>query len=249
MIIDDEPLAQNLIEKFIERVPYLSLLATFDNAIMATHRISVLKPDIIFLDINMPEMTGLEFLNSLVGERPHVIFITAHQQHAHEGFEQDAIDYLLKPVAFGRFMKAIHKSEKRLSFSPEEPFTDPTSDALAATEDTPVSTSHLDAFFAVKEDKKLTKVAFSEIVYVEGMKDYIKIHIADRFIITHMTMTKIMEQLPPDQFLRINRSFIVQVASIKQLEGNMIIMTSGDRLTIGINYRTTVRDMFKKWTL
>ena len=249
MIIDDEPLAQNLIEKFIKRIPYLSLLATFDNAIMAMRRIDTLKPDIIFLDINMPEMTGLEFLNSLVGERPHVIFITAHQQYAYEGFEHDAIDYLLKPVDFGRFMKAIHKAEKRLSFSPEGASEYPASGASAAEQDASATASRSDKFFVVKEDKKLTKVAFSEIVYVEGMKDYIKIHITDRLIITHMTMTKIMDQLPSDQFLRINRSFIIQISFIKQMEGNMITMTNGDRLTIGVNYRDPVRDIFKKWSL
>ena len=249
VIIDDEPLAQNLIEKFIKRVPYLSLLATYDNAITATHKIDTLKPDIIFLDINMPEMTGLEFLRSLVGERPQVIFITAHQQYAYEGFEQDAVDYLLKPVAFGRFMKAIHKVEKRLSFSPEDSSPGLTSEIPTLEAAPSATTSRQDDFFLVKEDKKLTKIAFSEIIYVEGMKDYIKIHVEDRFIITHMTMTKIMEQLPTDQFLRINRSFIICISFIKQLEGNMITMTNGDRLTIGINYRNSVRDTFKKWTL
>ena len=230
-------------------MPYLSLLATFDNAITATHQVSALKPDIIFLDVNMPEMTGLEFLKSLVGERPYVVFITAHQQYAYEGFEQDAVDYLLKPVPFGRFMKAVHKVEKRLSFSPEAFSPHPAADVPVPKAAAPVPASRPDGFFVVKEDKKLTKVAFSEIVYVEGMKDYIKIHVADRFIITHMTMTKIMEQLPADQFLRINRSFIIQITFIKQMEGNMIRMTNGDQLTIGTNYRDTVRDMFKKWTL
>ena len=249
MIIDDEPLAQSLIEKFIERVPYLSLLATYDNAIMATHKINILKPDIIFLDVNMPEMTGLEFLKSLVGERPQVIFITAHEHYAYEGFEQDAVDYLLKPVAFGRFMKAIHKVEKRLSFSPDDSLPEPVAEVSAPEAVSSATTSRPDDFFLVKEDKKLTKIAFSEIIYVEGMKDYIKIHVANRFIITHMTMTKIMEQLSSDQFLRINRSFIIRIAFIKQLEGNMITMTNGNRLTIGINYRNLVRETFKKWTL
>ena len=112
MIVDDEPLAQNLIEKFIKRVPYLTLLATYDNAIEATYGINAQPPDILFLDVNMPEMTGLEFLESLVGERPSTILITAHQQHAYEGFEQNVADFLLKPVSFGRFMKAIHNGRK-----------------------------------------------------------------------------------------------------------------------------------------
>ena len=248
MIVDDEPLAQNLIEKFIDRVPYLALSATYDNAITATHEINALKPDIVLLDVNMPEMTGIEFLNSLVGERPNIIFITAHQQYAYEGFEQDVADFLLKPVAFGRFMKAIHKVEKRLSFSPEDTSPESASEVLISKDTTSSTTAHADDFFLVKQDKKLIRVAFSEIVYVEGMKDYVKIHLADRFVVTHMTMTGMMDQLP-DQFLRINRSYIIQKALIKHIEGNMITMTNGDRLTIGVNFREPLKDIVKTWTL
>ena len=251
MIIDDEPLAQSLIQKFIDRVPYLSLQATYDNAIAATHGINTLHPDIIFLDVHMPEMTGVEFLRSLVGERPQVIFITAHQQYAYEGFEQDAIDFLLKPVAFGRFMKAVHKVEKLLSFSPEEPVSDPAPESLSDTPEpatSPLTAASSETFFLVKADKKFIRIAWSDIVYVEGMKDYIKIHQAERFVITHMTMTNIMKQLP-EQFLRINRSFIIHIKFIKQFEGNMVTMTNGKQLTIGINYRTPVREMVKKWML
>ena len=250
MVVDDEPLAQNLIEKFINRVPYLVLSATYDNAIEAMHRVDDVQPDIIFLDVNMPEMTGIEFLKSFVGDRPDVIFTTAHQQYAYEGFEHNVVDYLLKPIAFDRFMKAVHKVEKRLHFDPEK-----TSNELTAAEAIPQAENILsstDSFsetsFLVKVDKKLVQIAYSEIVYVEGMKDYIKIHLADRFFITHMTMTRMMSLLS-SQFIRINRSYIVQTMHIKYIEGNMMMMSNGDRLTIGVNYRTMIKEAMDKWTL
>lgn len=212
------------------------------------HGIDSLKPDIIFLDVNMPEMTGIEFLNSLVGERPNIIFITAHQQYAYEGFEQDAVDYLLKPVSFGRFMKAIHKVEKRLSFHPEGTPPEPTSEESPPKDALSSLSTRADEFFLVKQDKKLIKIAFSEIVYVAGMKDYVKIHLANRFLVTHMTMNRMADKLP-EQFMRINRSFIVQIALIKHVEGNMITMINDDRLTIGVNYRDSLKETMKKWTL
>ena len=251
MIVDDEPLAQSLIEKFIKRVPYLVLSATYDNAIEAKHGVDVLKPDMVFLDVNMPEMTGIEFLKSFVGNRPNIIFTTAHQQYAYEGFEYDAVDYLLKPVAFDRFMKAIYKVEERLRFTPEEMLSEPASDVSTVwkTKNLLLTTdSDTNMFFLIKVDKKLVNVAFSDIVYVEGMKDYVKIHLADHFFITHMTMARIMSLLPA-QFMRINRSFIIQTALMKHIEGNMITMSNGERLTIGSSFLEPVKETIKKWTV
>ncbi len=245
VIVDDEPLSQSLIEKFIGRVPYLSLQATYDNAIVAMRGVVAHQPDIVFLDINMPEMTGIEFLNSFIGHRPNIIFITAHQEYAFEGFEHDAVDYLLKPVAFDRFMKAIYKVEKRLHFNVESSEEEKALPASAS----PPSVEHSHDFFMVKADKKLIRIAVSEIIYVEGMKDYVKIHLADRYIITHITMTRMMDLLPAARFIRINRSFIVQISAIKLIEGNMVETSNGHRLMIGINYRDTVREAIKGWTI
>nr|WKN34034.1 LytTR family DNA-binding domain-containing protein [Tunicatimonas sp. TK19036] len=246
IIIDDEPFAQDLIRKYIDRISYLTLIATYDNAITAMHGVSASQPDIIFLDVNMPEMTGVEFIKSFVGVRPNIIFTTAHAQYAHEGFEHDAIDYLLKPISFDRFMKALYKVEKQLNFNPN---TSPTEPIAPAYPPSPSKAPQLpDDFFLVKADKKLIKIMINEIIYVEGMKDYIKIHLADHFVITHMTMTKITNLLPP-HFIRINRSFIVQTTYIKTVEGNMIEMANGTRLTIGIKYRDEIRNKLNDWTI
>jgi two-component system, LytTR family, response regulator len=245
-IVDDEPLAQNLLEKFISKVSFLSLKGKFDNAIEAIDGIAELKPDIIFLDIRMPEMTGIEFLKSFTHHHPYIIMTTAYPQYALEGFEYNALDYLLKPIAFSRFMKAIHKVIERSQLGLELPILKEANASDTISEKLePIK----EKFFMVKTDKKLVKVNVEDIVFVEGMKDYIKIHFDDHFIIVHMTMKKIAELLPSSQFIRINRSFIVRIASIKLLEGNMVETSSGEKLTIGINYRDEVKDIFKTWTI
>lgn len=251
MIVDDEPLAQNLLEKFINKVSFLSLKGKFDNAIEAIDGISELKPDIVFLDIKMPEMTGIEFLKSFTNHQPYIIMTTAYTQYAIEGFEYNAIDYLLKPIAFSRFMKAIHKVIERSHPNLEPSIVNSSNEANVNVSNNPSEKSEniKGVFFMVKTDKKLVKVNIDEIVFVEGMKDYIKIHFSNHFIITHMTMTKIADLLPSSQFIRINRSFIVRIASIKLIEGNMVETSSGKRLTIGINYRDEVKETFKTWTI
>lgn len=245
MIVDDEPLAQNLLEKFILRVPYLTLLAKYDNAIAALEGMGTHIPDIVFLDVQMPEMTGVDFLKSLIAHQSSIILVTAFPQYALDGFEYNAVDYLLKPVAFSRFMKAIQKvvERTRLKTEHEIPSAPPDQEQL------PVHDQLQKKFFMVKADKKLIKIALEDILFVEGMKDYIKIHLPDQYVITHMTMTKIESLLPSAQFIRINRSFIIQIAAIKLIEGNMIEVSNGKRLTIGINYRETVKEGLKTWTI
>ncbi len=254
IIIDDEPLAQELIEKFIKRVSYLSLLEKFDNAVEAIGKISILKPDIVFLDVQMPEMTGVELLQSFGEYHPTVILISAHSQYALDGFEYDAVDYLLKPVAFSRFMKAIHKALVKLNFVPSSEEKDIYAEkelvgngSLNGRTNEDLSAS--DKFFMVKADKKLIKINLEDIVYVEGMKDYVKIHFHDRCVITHSTMTKIEGLLPTPDFIRINRSFIVQLSQIKLLEGNMIETRNGKKLMIGVRYRESIKEKFSDWTL
>ena len=221
---------------------------------MAKHGINSLQPDIVFLDINMPEMTGIDFVKSFVGKQLNIIFTTAHQQYAIEGFECDAIDYLLKPIAFDRFMKAVYKVEQKLHFNPQDapPETPPTDSAPPDTKGRSsapgAGNTPLSEFFMVKVDKKLVKITIAEVVYVEGMKDYVKIHLTDHFVITHMTMTKMMSLLP-EYFIRINRSFIIQMKLIKHMEGNLIEMSNGDRLTIGVNYRNAVKEKLNDWTV
>lgn len=247
--MDDEPLAQNLLEKFINKVPFLSLEGKFDNAIEAVDGILKIKPDVVFLDISMPEMTGIEFIQSLTGYKPHIIITTAFPQYALEGYEHNVVDYLLKPIAFSRFFKAIQKVSERSHINRNLPV------GFANTKETIINNTfrkpqnNKERFFMVKTDRKLVKVNMDEIVYVEGMKDYIKIHTLDQLVIAHMTMTKISELLPASQFIRINRSFIISIESIKLTEGNWVETSSGKKLTIGIKYRDAVKETFNSWTV
>ncbi len=253
VIVDDEPLAQELIERFIGRLPYLSLAGKFDNAIQALEAIGRIKPDLVFLDINMPEMTGIELLNVLSMGRPSIIITTAYPQYALEGFEYDAVDYLIKPIAFDRFMKAVNKVREKLLIQPEEMEYNPVPDArkVIEIEKHPAEKElpNAEKFFMVKEDKKLVKVNIRDIVFVEGMKDYVKIHLFNNFLVTHITMTKISELLPAPRFIRINRSFIVQVSFIKLIEGNTVETSNGKKLAIGINYRDSMKDALQSWII
>lgn len=213
-------------------------MGKYSNAIEALDGVAQLKPDIIFLDINMPEMNGIEFLQSAAHAQASVILTTAYAEYALDGFEHGATDYLLKPVAFNRFMKAIQKVLEKLPAGPAPEPELPEKKAAAE-----------DSFFLVKEDKKYVKVNTCDIVYVEGMKDYVKIHLQDRFIVTYITMTKISELLPPPRFLRINRSFIVQFSYIKLFEGNQIETVGGKKLPIGINYRDAIKESMQHWLI
>ncbi len=245
VIIDDEPLAQDLLEKFVNRISYLSLAARFDNAIDAIGQLDKLTPDIIFLDINMPEMTGIEFLRSFSQKRPYIILTTAYPQYAIDGFEYDVVDYLLKPIPFDRFMKAINKVKDRQKDAKVEPVNDKSNlqtDTQAASQPIQENTAN-NNFILVKEDKKLVRISFEDIVFIEAMRDYIKIHTKHKEIITHMTMAKIEQALNTVLFLRVNRSFIMNIDCIKAIDGNTIETTNHKKLPIGINYKDAVKEV------
>lgn len=247
IIVDDEPLAQELIEKFVKRINTLTLLGIFDNAIEALEQVDTLKPDIIFLDINMPEMTGIEFIRSFTKSRPHIILTTAYPQYAVDGFEYDVVDYLLKPIPFDRFVRAINKVKDKVLKASTTPAS-PAKNLTIEEENVELIDEGTirDNFLWVKEDRKLVKIDFNDIVYVEGMKDYLKIFLPKTMIITHMTMSR-MEGLllARKKFLRINRSFIVNTKYMSALDGNEIVLESGKKLMIGITYRDIIKNAMK----
>ncbi len=253
VIIDDEPLAQQLIEKFVKRIPSLTLVSIFDNAIEALERIEGLNPDIIFLDISMPEMSGFEFIRTFTKIRPNVIMTTAYPQFAIEGYEHDVVDYLLKPIPFDRFVRAVNKVRDKIV--PETKTEVPANHAVSnqpdeedeRNEDDLIDPGMIeDNFLWVKEDRKLVKVDFDEIVYVEGMKDYIKIFLPKTMIITYMRMGKMENILATrKKFLRINRSFIINTKFMIALDGNMIELDNGKKLSIGSNYKDIIKNAMK----
>jgi len=223
-IIDDEPLAQNVLETFIERVNFLTLVGKCDNAISAFDMMSSSPVDLLFCDIQMPQITGIEFVKSLK-DTPHIIFTTAYPEYALEGFNVDAVDYLVKPIAFERFLKSVNKVKmlhKQLSDD----------------------RSKVDHIF-VKEDYKLVKINFADISYIEGMKDYVKIHTSQRLIITHITMKRLVELLPPTLFFRSHKSFIVRLEAIKAINGNVIEFVNNSQAPIGLLYRDALLGRLK----
>ncbi len=220
LIVDDEPLALDILESYIEKIPDLELVARCENSIEANTVIQNQEVDLIFLDIQMPQMTGIEFVKSL-SNPPDIIFTTAYADYAVEGFELNAVDYLMKPVAFDRFLKAVNKVQRLPSA---------TASKAAGDED----------FFFVKADKKLVKIHFDEILYIEGLKDYVIIKKESGRVIALQTMKSLEVKLPSNYFMRVHRSYIVNIHKIKAVIGNGIeLMEDGKVKTIpvGKNYK------------
>ena len=217
LIVDDEPLAQEVIENYVSRVRELTLVKKCDDAMQAFEILRKEKIDLIFLDIQMPVIDGLGFLKSMKNT-PTVIITTAFPQHALESYDFDVVDYLLKPISFERFLKAVHKvlDQKR---------TSPAGETRESTE-----------YIFLKVDGKLVRVNFSEILYIEGMKDYLKVFLKDKFLVVHMTMKKIEELIPRQRFVRVHKSYIVSLPAIKSIVGNYIELND-KQIPIGANYK------------
>ncbi len=231
LIVDDEPLAQGIIETYVNQLPNLELVAKCSDAIAANQVLQNNEVDLIFLDIQMPQLTGIEFMKSL-SNPPLVVFTTAYSEYAVEGFEMDAVDYLLKPISIDRFMKAVNKVEDRLK------------DKQGGT-GVSVNEDH----FFVKADKKLVKVNFNDILYIEGLKDYVIIRQEEGRVITLQTMKSLESKLPANNFKRIHRSYIVNTTKINALVGNMVeIKEKGENknIPVGKIYREELLAMINE---
>jgi len=225
IIVEDEPLAQEILESYIAKMPQLNLLAKCANAIEASNALKEHDVDLIFLDIQMPQITGIEFLKSL-SNPPLTIFTTALPNYAVEGFELDAVDYLVKPIPLERFMKAVGKAEDILQ-------RDSNSNLGNDGED----------FIFVKSDKKLIKIKYDDIIYIEGLKDYVIIRMANSKVITLQTMKSLEAKLPDNLFKRIHRSYIVAIDKIDALVGNSIEVTEKGAtkiIPVGKNYKEEI---------
>ena len=201
MIIDDEPLSRDVLRKYIHRVKDLDLVAECADAFEATHQLNMHRADLLFLDINMPGLSGISFVRSLTVS-PLIIFTTAYPEFAVEGFELNALDYLVKPFSFERFLKAVNRALERIGESrtpPDEPRK-----------------------ILVKADKKLYAVEFSRMLFVEGQGDYIRIWFDDRKLMVHDTIKNFLKALPKEEFMRIHKSYIVHLDRIDCIEGNQV---------------------------
>lgn len=221
IIVDDEPLARDVLETYIDKMPEIELVKKCENALEANEILKKEDVDIMFLDIQMPQLSGIDFLKSL-DHPPLVIFTTAYPDYALDGFELNAVDYLLKPISLDRFMKAVNKASNLID---RDDHTDEND------------------FFFVKADKKLVKVKYEDIIYIEGLKDYVIIRQNEGRVITLQTMKSLEKKLPSNKFMRIHRSYIVNVNKIEAIEGNMVHVKEKDKITklnIGKSYRDTL---------
>lgn len=230
IIVDDEPLAIDIIETYIDKIPSAILVARCNNALEANEILKSEPVDLMFLDIQMPGLTGIEFLKTLE-KPPMTIFTTAYSEYALESYELNVVDYLLKPVSLERFIKAINKATAKMA-------------AHSVNNDVSADTSN--DFFFVKADKKLVKINFNEILYIEGLKDYVIIRSENSRTITLQTMKSLEEKLPTHQFRRIHRSYIVNMEKIVAVQGNFVEINEKGKITklpVGKNYRDQLQDI------
>jgi DNA-binding LytR/AlgR family response regulator len=219
MIIEDEPLAREILEGFISETPSLQLIDVAKTGEEALRKLREIEVDLIFLDVNLPRILGIDVYKSLV-KKPAVVFTTAYPEYAVEGFEMDAIDYLLKPFSFERFQSAVQKVERSLS--------------VAST----------DAFLLVKEDKKLYRIPYEEIRYIESLGDYARIHARSQTRLSSDTLKVLAEKLPNSKFRRVHKSYIVSIDAISYMEGNQLVLDN-QKIPVGQAYREEISRLFK----
>ena len=224
IIADDEPIARQILEKYIEALPNLEVVAVCKNAFEVIAVLQEQPIDILFLDINMPKLSGLSLLKT-IQQRPAVIITTAYPEYAIEGFELAVTDYVLKPFSLERFMQAVHKVTQK-----PEPVV------LRATE---VKEEAVSSVF-VKSDKKIIKINFDDIHYVEAYGNYIKIY-TDQMVLTPQTLSDFLEKLP-NNFLRIHKSFVINFKELKLIDGNQVVLENDAKLPIGKSYKKAVLD-------
>jgi DNA-binding LytR/AlgR family response regulator len=223
IIIDDEPLAREGMQIHVKNMPQLQLMGSFNNPLDAATLLQQNTIDLVFLDIEMPEMNGLNFVKTLTNS-PLVIFITAYPQYALDSYELDAIDYLLKPIRFERFVKAVNKAQSYL-------------DLLASKDTNKHQIEAIDAdFIYIKADRKFFKIYFKDILYIEGLKDYVILHTSERKVITAMNLKTIFDQLPPSVFARISKSYIVNTARIISFDHYSVYLNNVE-LPIGNSFK------------
>ncbi len=227
IIIDDEPLAQQIVEDYIKMIPFLKLEKKCDSVFDAINVLQSTKIDLIFLDIHLPNISGIEFIRGLEN-RPMFIFTTAYSEHALEAFDLSAIDYLLKPISFPRFFKAANKAYNLYLSSPKSQKEEIVEEAENDQE-----------YILVKADYKSVKIKLNQVLYIEGLKDYVKIYVQneDKPVITLNSLKRMCENLPSTRFLRVHKSFIINTNRIKSVTKNRIIIH--DRwIPIGESYKS-----------
>jgi DNA-binding LytR/AlgR family response regulator len=222
--IDDEPLALDVISEFCKGINFLNLKGTFTNPFDAVELLNSQNIDLVFLDIHMPQITGIDFLRSLY-HPPMVIFTTAYKEYAPMGFEINAIDYLIKPFAFDRFVKSVNKADILLKLN------------MLQDSKYENKTKVLSDFLMIKIEYNTKRVDLNDILFIEGMKDYVKLYTGSKPLLTKTTLKNIYDKLPTDRFLRVHKSFIVSLAKIDLIENNRIRIGE-HRIPVGESFKT-----------
>ncbi|WP_125721996.1 LytR/AlgR family response regulator transcription factor [Flavobacterium ustbae] len=233
--VDDEPLALKLVETFIHQTPFLELITSCDNAVDAMGIIRETKPDLVFLDINMPNLSGMELarlLQDQAGPLPKIVFTTAYNHYAIEGYRVNAVDYLLKPFSYEEFLRA---SSKVLQLTEE---ANSTFTAIAAD----------DEFIFLKVEYQWVRISLKDITYIESLKDYVKVHLEDsqKALMSLISLKALEEKLPSSKFMRVHRSFIVSLDKISAISKNSIFIDKIE-ITVGEQYKEAFKTMVDKW--
>ena len=230
LAIDDEPLALQQLAAYIHKIPFLNLVAECESALHALKIMDEQMVDMVFADINMPDLNGLDFVKSL-DKKPLVIFTTAHSEYAIEGFKVDALDYLLKPFSFVEFSKAAAKAKKQFDL----------------LKNVPEKVESNNQFLFIKSEYKMMRINFSDITYIEGMKEYVRIHLTtQKPVMTLLSMKMLEEKLPPEMFMRVHRSYIVNLQKINTVERFRILFDDKVRIPVSENYKERFQDFIDK---
>lgn len=219
IIVDDEPLARDILETYVSQISYLTLVKSCKNAFEALAALQEQTIDIVFIDIQMPDISGVKFIETLTNP-PLVIFTTAYSHYALNGFELNAVDYLLKPISLERFLKATQKAKDLFDLKHvKKPIVE-----------------NENEFIFVKADYQTIKINYKDILYIEGLKDYVKIYTTKKMIMTLLNIKNILEKLPDSQFIRIHKSYIVSIAAIEKIDRNRIVFGE-KRIPIGDSFK------------
>lgn len=235
--VDDEAFATRLLASYIQKIPTLELAGTTTNPLEALQWVQEGRADLVFLDIQMPELTGLQFLK-ICGNRCKVVLTTAYPEYALDGYEHDVVDYLLKPIAFDRFLRAVQKAQAL--FPAPAPIAPPPPPAPVAS--APLAVASADYLFVKGESKnKYLKLNYADILYIQGLKNYVSIHVPDQRVVTYQTLRDLEAQLPQPPFVRVHKSFIISLDHLRMVEGNTLLVGT-ESITVGETYR---EDFFK----
>lgn len=220
LIVDDEPVARNGMEEYVREVEFLNLAGKCENPLKASAFLSEQTIDLLLLDIHMPKLSGIEFLRTLK-DPPMVIFTTAYSEYAVEGYSLDVIDYLMKPVSFDRFLKAVQKARD-----------------FHALKHQPRAVAQV--YFFIKCDSKYERINFNDVLFVESLQNYVVINTTDKKYITYLTLAAVEEQLPSGLFMKVHKSFLIALNQIKAIEGNDLIVQNGHHIPISRNLKDEV---------